>query len=308
MKRSDAAFQALYPFESRTLTLKGHGGLRYHYLDEGPQPGAATGVPVVMVHGNPTWSFYWRALVLALRGERRCLVPDHIGCGFSDKPDDAPTASPRYTYTLAERVADLGAWLDAVDAPVVDVVAHDWGGMIATAWMVQHPERVRRVVLMNTGAFTNPKGRRIPPTLRLARDSALGALLVRGLNAFSAGATRLAVERALPADVRAAYTLPYGSWADRIATLRFVQDIPLDARDPAFAVVERTEAALGVLADKPILLPWGLRDFVFDAAFLDRFIQAWPHAEVERYPDCGHYLMEDAGPRVVERVARFLAA
>jgi haloalkane dehalogenase len=174
--------------------------------------------------------------------------------------------------------------------------------------MVQHPERVRRIVLMNTGAFTNPKGRRIPPTLRLARDSALGALLVRGLNAFSVGATRLAVERALPADVRAAYTLPYGSWADRIATLRFVQDIPLDARDPAFAVVERTEAALGLLADKPILLPWGLRDFVFDAAFLDRFIQAWPHAEVERYPDCGHYLMEDAGSRVVERIARFLTA
>ena len=308
MKRSDAAFQALYPFESRTQTLEGRGGLRYHYLDEGPQLGGATGVPVVMVHGNPTWSFYWRAMVLALRGERRCLVPDHIGCGFSDKPDDAPTATPRYKYTLAERVADLGAWLDAVNAPVVDVVAHDWGGMIATAWMVKHPERVRRIVLMNTGAFTNPKGRRIPPTLRLARDSALGALLVRGLNAFSVGATRLAVERALPADVRAAYTLPYGSWADRIATLRFVQDIPLDARDPAFAVVERTEAALGLLADKPILLPWGLRDFVFDAAFLDRFIQAWPHAEVERYPDCGHYLMEDAGSRVVERIARFLTA
>jgi haloalkane dehalogenase len=308
VKRSDAAFQALYPFESRTQTLEGRGGLRYHYLDEGPQLGGATGVPVVMVHGNPTWSFYWRAMVLALRGERRCLVPDHIGCGFSDKPDDAPTATPRYKYTLAERVADLGAWLDAVNAPVVDVVAHDWGGMIATAWMVQHPERVRRIVLMNTGAFTNPKGRRIPPTLRLARDSALGALLVRGLNAFSVGATRLAVERALPADVRAAYTLPYGSWADRIATLRFVQDIPLDARDPAFAVVERTEAALGLLADKPILLPWGLRDFVFDAAFLDRFIQAWPHAEVERYPDCGHYLMEDAGSRVVERIARFLTA
>jgi len=308
VKRSDAAFQALYPFESRTQTLEGRGGLRYHYLDEGPQLGGATGVPVVMVHGNPTWSFYWRAMVLALRGERRCLVPDHIGCGFSDKPDDAPTATPRYKYTLAERVADLGAWLDAVNAPVVDVVAHDWGGMIATAWMVQHPERVRRIVLMNTGAFTNPKGRRIPPTLRLARDSALGALLVRGLNAFSVGATRLAVERALPADVRAAYTLPYGSWADRIATLRFVQDIPLDARDPAFAVVERTEAALGLLAAKPILLPWGLRDFVFDAAFLDRFIQAWPHAEVERYPDCGHYLMEDAGSRVVERIARFLTA
>ncbi len=295
MNRDSPAFKALYPFESRFFD---RDGLRYHYLDEGPRDAA---VPVVMVHGNPSWSFYWRALVKALRAERRCLVPDHIGCGFSDKPDNAA-----YRYTLASRVDDLGRWLDAVDAPLVDVVAHDWGGMIATAWMTQHPERVRRIVLLNTGAFRNPKGRRIPPSLRLARDSSLGALLVRGLNAFSAGATRLAVERPLSAEVRAAYTLPYDSWANRIATLRFVQDIPLDARDPAWAVVERTEAALPALADKPILLPWGLKDFVFDAAFLERFIEAWPHAEVERYPDCGHYLMEDAGATVVERISRFL--
>ena len=88
--------------------------------------------------------------------------------------------------------------------------------------------------------------------------------------------------------------------------LRFVQDIPLDARDPAWAVVERTEAALSTLAEKPILLPWGLKDFVFDAAFLERFIEAWPNAEVERYPDCGHYLIEDGGAAVVERISRFL--
>jgi pimeloyl-ACP methyl ester carboxylesterase len=270
-----------------------------HYLDEGPRDG---GVPVVMVHGNPSWSFLYRKLVIALRSERRCIVPDHIGMGLSDKPDDG-----QYRYTLASRVDDLGRLLDSIGPGPFDLVAHDWGGMIASAWMVAHPERVRRIVLMNTGAFRNPKGRRIPPTLKLARDSALGGLLVRGFNAFSRGATHLAVERALPAAVRAGFTMPYDSWANRIATLRFVQDIPLDEHDPAWSVVADTEARLGTLADKPILLLWGMQDFVFDAPFLDRFREAWPSAEVERYPDAGHYVLEDEDARAIPRIVRFLS-
>jgi pimeloyl-ACP methyl ester carboxylesterase len=290
------AFRELYPFASHRFD---NAGLAYHYLDEGPREG----VPVVMVHGNPTWSFFYRDLVKALRGTRRCLVPDHIGMGLSDKPGD-----DRYRYTLASRVDDLERFLDCIDAPVVDVVAHDWGGMIASAWMVKHPERVRRIVLMNTAAFRNPRGHRLPPTLKLARDSAVGAWLVERLNAFSLGATYLAVTRPMRATVREGFTLPYDGPARRIATLRFVQDIPLDEGDPAYAVVEATERGLPALADKPMLLPWGMRDFVFDGLFLERFRAHFPNAEVERYDDAGHYLLEDAGPRVIERIARFLGA
>lgn len=290
------AFRELYPFASHRFD---NDGLAYHYLDEGPREG----VPVVMVHGNPTWSFFYRDLVKALRGTRRCLVPDHIGMGLSEKPGD-----DRYRYTLASRVDDLGRFLDSVDAPEVDVVAHDWGGMIASAWMVKHPERVRRIVLMNTAAFHNPRGRRLPPTLKLARDSAFGGWLVKRLNAFSLGATYLAVTKPMSATVREGFTLPYDGPAHRIATLRFVQDIPLDENDPAYAVVEATERELPALASKPILLPWGMRDFVFDGLFLERFRAHFPNAEVERYDDAGHYLLEDAGPRVIERITRFLGA
>ena len=91
-------FAAHYPFTGHYLDLD---GLRYHYLDEG------AGEPVVMVHGNPSWSFYYRNLVLALRERYRCIVPDHIGCGFSDKPGD-----DRYDYTLARRVDDLERLID----------------------------------------------------------------------------------------------------------------------------------------------------------------------------------------------------
>ena len=98
--------EALYPFASHWHDRG--DGIRMHYLDEGPK-GAD---PVVMVHGNPTWSFYYRNLVTALSGTNRCLVPDHVGCGFSDKPDDA-----HYRYTLQSRVDDLEGWLDAVGIP-----------------------------------------------------------------------------------------------------------------------------------------------------------------------------------------------
>ncbi|MBW2390864.1 MAG: alpha/beta fold hydrolase, partial [Deltaproteobacteria bacterium] len=119
-----------YPFQGKILDLD---GLRYHYLDEGSGP------PVVMVHGNPTWSFYYRDLVLALRGRYRAVAPDHIGCGRSDKPDDS-----RYEYTLERRVQDLGALIDHLGFDKVTLVVHDWGGMIGFTWATQNPDRIQR--------------------------------------------------------------------------------------------------------------------------------------------------------------------
>ncbi|WP_279384383.1 alpha/beta fold hydrolase [Geotalea toluenoxydans] len=119
-----------YPFTGNYLDLN---GLAYHYLDEG------SGDPVVMVHGNPSWSFYYRNLVLALRDRYRCIVPDHMGCGFSDKPDD-----DRYDYTLPRRVDDLERLLDHLQlSKNVTLVVHDWGGMIGMAYAVRHPERIK---------------------------------------------------------------------------------------------------------------------------------------------------------------------
>lgn len=296
-RRPAAVDAKLYPFDGHLLD---RGGLAYHYLDEGPRDAA----PVLMVHGNPTWSFYYRELVLALRSTHRCVVPDHIGCGLSDKPGD-----DRYRYTLASRVDDLTALVDALGLERVSLVVHDWGGMIGTAWATRHPDRVDRVVAMNTAAFTNPKGTKVPPSLWLARNTVLGAGLVRGLNAFAEGAVRTCTtRRPLPPDVARAYVAPYDSWDNRIATLRFVQDIPLSPSDPAWAVVAETEAGLSRLASKPVQLHWGLRDFVFDEAFLHAWERHFPAAEVFRYSDCGHYVLEDAGDEIIPRIARFVRA
>lgn len=285
----------LYPFESRWLELPAG---RLHYVDEGK------GEPLVFVHGNPSWSILFRHLISDLRSGYRCVALDHIGMGLSDKPGD-----DRYDYALSSRVDDLERLLDhlGLDRDLT-LVVHDWGGMIGFAYASRHPEKVKRLVVTNTAAFLNPKGMLLPWQLKLGRDSRLGALLIRGFNAFALGATYLCCRRPMPPELRAAYCAPYGSWAERIATLRFVQDIPLVPGDRSYAVVKEVQDGLARFAKTPMMICWGERDFVFDGKFLEEWIRRFPEAEVHRFPEAGHYLLEDAGPEIAALARRFLAA
>ena len=251
-----ADLKKLYPFTGKFLERE---GLRYHYLDEG------NGAPVVMVHGNPSWSFYYRNLVLALRNRYRCIVPDHIGCGFSDKPGDT-----LYDYTLARRVDDLEQLLEHLEIKEnITLVLHDWGGMIGMAYAVRHPERIKRLVILNTGAFHLPAHKPFPLGLRICRDTVFGSLLVRGLNAFSVAASYVGCKRnPMNAELRALYQLPYDSWQNRIATLRFVQDIPLKPGDRGFDLVTSVADGINRFKELPIMVCWGELDFVFDSHFL----------------------------------------
>lgn len=288
-----APYRDLYPFEGHFLD---RGGARLHYLDEG------TGAPVVMLHGNPSWSFLFRDLVRAGRERFRAIVPDHMGMGLSDKPGD-----DQYRYTLASRVADLEALLDhlGVDGPV-SLVLHDWGGMIGMAWAARHVERVERIVALNTAAFGLPTTKSFPWPLRLTRDTPLGTVLVRGANAFAEAASRTSTARPLPARVREAFIAPYDSWDARIATLRFVQDIPLSPSDEAWPILQEVEAALPRFAEVPMFLGWGERDFVFDTHFLAEWRRRFPHAEVMSFADAGHYVLEDKGAILIPRILDFL--
>jgi pimeloyl-ACP methyl ester carboxylesterase len=283
-----------YPFDGRYLEMD---GLRLHYLDEGK------GEPVVMLHGNPTWSFYFRDLVPALRDRFRCIVPDHIGCGFSDKPGD-----DRYDYTLERRVVDLDLLLESlkIDSGVT-LVLHDWGGMIGMAWAVRNPAKIKRLVIMNTAAFHLPHGKRLPLTLKICRDTMIGALLVRGFNAFSLAASFVGCKRRpMPAELRRAYRLPYNTWQNRIATLRFVQDIPLKPGDKSYNLVCTTAAGLSTFRNVPTAIFWGERDFVFDRAFLAEWRRRFPDALVRSFPDAGHFILEDARDEVIPLVSEFL--
>lgn len=287
-------FSSLYPFESHWLDLD---GLRYHYVDEGE------GEPVVCVHGNPTWSLYFREVIKSLRLSHRILAADHIGCGLSDKPTDAC-----YPYRLPRRIDDFDKFLDRLGLREnVTFVLHDWGGMIGLGAALRRPQRIGRVVLLNTAGFLMPPGKRLPLRLRAARDlGPLAALLVRGFNAFSVGATHLATKKGLPRAVRAAYRAPYGNWADRIATLRFVQDIPFGPRHPSYESAKWVDEHVHLLRAVPVLICWGEGDFVFDRHFLNEWRRRLPQAEVHTFPDAGHYCLEDAGDRIIPLMRDFL--
>lgn len=269
-----------------------------HFLDEGPRDAPI----VLMVHGNPTWSFYYRNLVLALRDRYRCIVPDHIGCGLSDKP-----AADQYPYTLERRISDLDALMGHLQPETtINLVVHDWGGMIGFGWAVERPDQIGTMIIGNTAAFPLPAEKKLPAALWLVRNTKLGALLVQGMNAFSGIASRVAFKKPVSKDVRKAFTGPYDSWDNRIATLRFVQDIPLDANDAGYKIVKMTESRLPEFEGKPCLLAWGAKDFVFDRHFLNKWKTIFPRATVLEYPDCGHYIFEDGGPALTLAISDFM--
>jgi cis-3-alkyl-4-acyloxetan-2-one decarboxylase len=288
-----ASFQKdLYPFTGSYLNL---GGVSLHYLDEGK------GDPVVMLHGNPTWSFLYRNLILGLRQQCRTIVPDHVGCGMSDKPDDS-----RYEYSLDQRARDVEKLIDhlKIKSPIT-LVMHDWGGMIGMTYAARHPERIGRLVLMNTAAFHLPKSKQLPPSLWLCRNTKLDDFLIRRSGMFCRLVTRWGCCRPLPERVREGYLSPHELGENRLAHLRFVQDIPLQPGDRSYALVSEVQERLSIFQKTPTLILWGEKDFVFDHHFLEVWQKTLPDAEIHRFPNAGHLVLEDAAEEILPLIKTF---
>ncbi|MEJ5308132.1 MAG: alpha/beta fold hydrolase [Anaerolineae bacterium] len=289
--------QSLYPFAPHWLDL---GGVKMHYLDEGPRDAP----PVVMVHGNPTWSFYYRTLIPEIAQTHRVIVPDHVGCGLSDKPQD-------YPYTLEQHIRNLETLIAHLELRDITLVLHDWGGAIGMGYATRHPENVRaehgsRFVIFNTSAFYMPA---VPWVLKLARSPVIGETMLRGLNAFAGMAVYLAMvnHKRMTPDVRAGYLAPYNSWRNRIAIYRFVQDIPVSADHPTRATVDAIDAKLHLFRDHPMLILWGAQDFVFTVKdFLAGWQARFPKADVHILDHAGHYVVEDAYERILPPMKTFL--
>jgi haloalkane dehalogenase len=280
-----------YPFTPRTFRTP--AGARMSFLDEGPRNDEA----VLMLHGNPTWSFYYRHLVRALSPTIRCVVPDHIGMGLSEKPQG-------YDYRLATRIADIEALVGSLKLKRLHLVVHDWGGAIGFGCAMRYPELVGRIAILNTAAFASS---RIPLRIAACKVPVIGPLLVRGANGFAWPATRMAMHRRrLSVIERRGYLLPYDSWANRVAVNAFVQDIPLRPSHPSWPVLQEVETGLANFRDREVAVIWGGRDFCFNDHFLGRWREFLPDADVHRIADAGHYVLEDAREEVVERIAGFL--
>lgn len=283
----------LYPFEPRSfLTVN---GTRMSYLDEGPRQDEA----VLLLHGNPTWSFYYRNLIRTLSPRIRCIAPDHIGMGLSEKPQN-------YPYTLATRIADIAALVQSLGLRRVHLVVHDWGGAIGFGWAGQNPGLVGRIVVLNTAAFPE---KRIPWRIALCKMPVIGPWIVRGLNGFARPATWMSMHRrALSASEKRGYLFPYDSWDNRVAVNAFVRDIPLDPGHPSWGSLQATAEGLERFQGHPTLIAWGRRDFCFNDLFLGRWLQLFPNAEKHLLADAGHYVLEDAADEIIPPIARFLTA
>lgn len=286
----------LFPFKRNFLQIN---ALRYHYINTGQ------GEPVVMLHGNPSWSFYYRHLITTLKDNYQCIVPDHIGCGFSNKPNDS-----QYDYTLTSRIDDLKSLLTHLNITKnITLVVHDWGGMIGFGYAARYPETIKRLIILNTSVFHLPKSKPFPWALKICQNSILGSPLVRGLNAFALIASYIGVKRkAMPKKIRDAYLMPFNNWNNRISILRFIQDIPLQKNDRNYQLVSDISDSLANLQHVPTLICWGLLDFIFDKHFLDIWKIKMPHAKIHEFADCGHYILEDAREQVIPLIKNFLDA
>ena len=286
-----AWLKALYPFQS--FSVQQPGGTQ-HVALVGPEDGE----PVVMLHGNPTWSFYYRGLAAAAAAEGlRVIVPDHLGCGLSQKPSD-------WSYRLADHVENAVRVVESLIRGRFSLVVHDWGGAIGMGVATRMPERIARMVILNTGAF---HGGRMPGRIAVCRAPLVGEFLVRGLNGFAGPAAKMTTARPMPSDVRRAYQWPYRSWRDRVAVARFVQDIPMRPGHPTFETISGIQARLYSLKDKPVRVVWGGRDWCFNRWFYEEWLRRFPSAERAWLDDAGHYVLEDGGPPMHADVARWLA-
>ena len=280
-------FENDYPFESHWIQIGDH---TLHYIDEGSGP------VLLMVHGNPTWSFAWRRLVRELSQQYRVIAIDHLGCGFSQKPQAD-------VYSLDHHISRLVSFVECLDLQSVTLFAHDWGGAIGMGCAGRLPARFSRFVLMNTGAFRSTE---IPWRIAVCRIPLLGTLGMQGMNLFSLAAVKMASEQPLSAPARRGLLAPYDSWRNRIAVREFVHDIPLRPSHRSYATLTEVENNLAQFQGRPMLLVWGMKDWCFTPSFYDEFCKRFPDAVKHPIPTAGHYIFEDAADEVLRTSADFL--
>ncbi|MEA2331302.1 MAG: cis-3-alkyl-4-acyloxetan-2-one decarboxylase [Thermoleophilaceae bacterium] len=287
----DRDFRGTFPFAPRFVSA---GDVSLHYVDEGP-PDAR---PILFVHGNPTWSYFWRRPIADLSAKgHRCVAFDHMGFGRSDKP--AQLAA----YSLQRHIDNALAVIDELGLEDVTLVAHDWGGPIGLGAMLQRTERLRALVLMNTWAWELPSF--LPPFLREFRSEGLGEILALGGNLFVESIPGGMSRRDSDPVMMEAYRAPFPDYWSRAGTLAFQREIPLTERDRSAPLMASIQERLPAL-DVPVLFVWGMRDPVFQPVFLDQWRELFPRAQSVELADASHYLVEDSPGAVIDAIEGFL--
>lgn len=278
---------SLYPFESKFALIDGN---KMHYVDVG------NGAVVLLLHGNPTWSFYYRNLILDLSTSFRVIAPDHIGLGLSDHPSDR-------TFRASDRVKHIEELIQVLGLKKFSLVMHDWGGAIGTGVALIDPSRIDKLIYFNT---TISETESLPRIIKQATRPFIGRFITKFSTKFIDLTTRLGVVRPLSSDVIKGYRFPYKTSKERKAIWDFVSDIPFDSDHPTYKTMLETAERIHKLKDKPVLVIWGLRDPCFHRGMLNHVRSHFPNATVVEIPHASHLVLEDSPDDVIPRVRAFL--
>lgn len=270
-----------YPFHSHYYTVNGHS---MHYLDEGK------GEPILFVHGTPSWSFDFRKVIQSLIPDFRCLAIDHIGFGLSDKPEHYDYATRQHAATLAKFILDQ-------QLSNLTLVLHDFGGPIGMQVAMQYPHLIQRIVILNSWLWSSESDPEFIKLRRILKSPIMHWLYTLNFSARfilpgSFGDHKLSKKLLLQ------YTKPFSNRSERNGTLGFLKSLIYD-QDWFESLWSRRE----VLASKPILLIWGMKDPVVKSGNLQKFQNGFPMAKVVRVEPAGHFLQEEQ-PEVVSRAIR----
>jgi haloalkane dehalogenase len=276
-----------YPFASHYFAVPAG---RLHYVDEGRAS------PIVMVHGNPTWSFLYRNLIKRLRASHRCIAVDHLGFGLSDKPQD-------WTYRPQDHARNLAQLIDGLGLKNVTLVLQDWGGPIGISYAVNRPENVARLVLINTWAWPVNHDFHYVGFSSLM-GGPIGRLLIRRYNFFAQTMLRKAFgdPSKLGDGAHQHYLRALATPADRKGCWVFPKEIV--ASTPWLAELW---SRIAVLKGKPKLLVWGMKDIAFRAKELEQWERTFPEARSVRLSEVGHFVQEEAPTELAAAVTRFLS-
>ncbi len=289
----------LYPWTQKSAMVNGR---RMAYLDEGSREGR----PVILLHGNPNWSFLYRFFVPPLvDAGYRAIAPDWIGAGYSDKPrlDGA--------YSLAHHIADLVSLIDQLDLQGFAVVGQDWGGPQGVGAALQRRDRLAALTLMNTWLFTETQGvepfHRSPLPWTTWHAPVVGQVFLKRFKMLSHRGLTLVSTRGLSPEEARGYQHVYDERDSETVTLTWPRTIPLEEGDRGWDDMKAIENRLGELAAIPVQLMWAPEDGVFPIEYCHRIQELIPHAEGPTlFENAHHFLQDDRGPDIVKELVAFL--
>ncbi len=287
-----------YPFESRYITIDhsleaGRRSSKIHYIDEGV--GEQT---LLFIHGNPTWSYYFRHVIKALKNDFRCIAIDHLGCGLSEKPASG-------TFLLKDRIDLLKSFVSSLGLERFSLVMHDWGGPIGMGLATQMPERIDKLIVTNTIAFRSDW---IAWQINMCRQPVIGKILNYYANGFLRAAMQMTTVKPLKANTKRGYLMPHRKPSDRLSIHEFVKDIPMSSKHRSYDSILDIESKLSLFRDDQVSILWGMKDFCFAPRFLKNWEAIYPNSPQHSFEKAGHFLFEDAPDECSTIIRNFVRA